>query len=62
MNTITDKGEFYLHHHIDKYKNTKEYIMYIFGEPDVRIHFHKQINIVKRNEDEVIETLFLTNM
>lgn len=56
MNTISNKGEFYLQHHIDKYQNAN-YIMYIFGEPDVRIHFDKQINLLNRNEDEVIETL-----
>jgi hypothetical protein len=56
MNTISNKGEIYLSHSIEKYKNI-DYIMYIFGEPDIRIHFDKQINILKRNEDEVIETL-----
>ena len=56
MNTIGDIGEKYLTHHIDAHENT-EYIMYIFGEPDVRIHLHKQINILGRNEDDVISTL-----
>jgi hypothetical protein len=31
--------------------------MIIFGEPDVRIYFDKQINILNRNEDEVISIL-----
>jgi hypothetical protein len=31
----------------------------VFGEPDVRIHFDKQINILKRNEDDVIRILVL---
>lgn len=57
MNTIGNNGQLYLSHHIDKYKDTAEYMMFIFGEPDVRIHFDKQINLLKRDEDEVIETL-----
>jgi len=56
MNTISNKGEIYLSHHIEKYKNV-DYIMYIFGEPDIRIHFDKQINLLNQDEDEVIETL-----
>jgi hypothetical protein len=56
MNTISVSGEIYLKHHIEQYKNV-DYMMFIFGEPDVRIHFDKQINILNRQEDEVIETL-----
>ena len=56
MNTISNRGEIYLSNHIQTYKNI-DYIMYIFVEPDIRIHFDKQINILNRNEDEVIETL-----
>jgi len=56
MNTISNKGDIYLKHFIEKYSDTN-YIMFIFGEPDVRIHFDKQINSLNRNEDEVIDTL-----
>lgn len=57
MNTIGDRGDNLIQHHIDKYKT--DYIMYIFGEPDVRIHIDKQINTLNRNEDEVCHTLAL---
>lgn len=57
MHTISEKGDFYLQYHIDKYKNQTDYIMYIFGEPDIRIHFDKQINLLHRDENEVIESL-----
>ena len=56
MNTIGDRGEQYLDEHIITF-GINEYIMYIFGEPDVRIHFHKQISTLGRDEDEVIATL-----
>ena len=56
MNTIGNKGEYLIKHHIDKCINT-EYAMFIFGEPDVRIHLHKQIKILNRDEDEVIQVL-----
>ena len=58
MNTIGDKGESLIKHHIDKYNDT-EYTMFIFGEPDIRIHIHKQVKILNRDEDEVIQTLAL---
>lgn len=56
MNTIGDRGEHYLAHHINTIE-IADYIMYIFGEPDVRIHLHKQITVLDRDEDEVITTL-----
>jgi hypothetical protein len=33
MNTISNKGEIYLTHHINQYKNVN-YIMFVFGEPE----------------------------
>jgi hypothetical protein len=58
MNTIADRGEIYLSRHIQNFEHERiDYIMFIFGEPDIRIHFDKQINILNRNEDEVINTL-----
>jgi hypothetical protein len=56
MNTISNKDDVYLSHYFKKFKNI-DFVLYIFGEPDIRIHFDKQINILNRNEDEVIETL-----
>jgi len=56
LHTISTKGEIYLDHYMEMYKDV-DYMMFIFGEPDVRIHINKQINICNRNEDEVIETL-----
>ena len=58
MNTIGDKGDSLIKHHLDKHSNA-DYIMFIFGEPDIRIHMHKQIQIINRDEDEVIQTLAL---
>jgi hypothetical protein len=51
MNTISNNRDKLLHHYMDKYLNIN-YIMYIFGEADVRIHFHKQIKILNIDEDE----------
>ena len=31
--------------------------MFVFGEPDIRIHFNKQINELNRDVDEVVSTL-----
>lgn len=56
LHTISTKGEIYLNHYLEKYKDV-DYMMFIFGEPDARIHIDKQINICNRDEDEVIETL-----
>ncbi len=55
MNTITNKGKEFLSCYINNIKNS--FIMFIFGEPDVRIHIHKQINLYNRNEEEIIDTL-----
>jgi len=54
MNTIGDRGHLLLQHHIDKYKDNTDYMMFVFGEPDVRIHFNKQINELGRDENEVV--------
>lgn len=56
LNSIQKKGDIILGNYIKTYSNF-DYIMLIFGEPDVRIHFHKQIHTLKRDEDEVINTL-----
>jgi hypothetical protein len=56
MNTIANKGEDLLGRYIELYKDV-DYMMFVFGEPDVRIHLDKQINVLARNEDEVIESL-----
>ena len=57
MNTIGDRGHLLLQPHIDKYKNNADYMMFVFGEPDVRIHFNKQINELGRDENEVVYNL-----
>jgi hypothetical protein len=55
MNTIANKGKEVLNFYINYIKNS--YILFIFGEPDVRIHIHRQINHYSRDEDEIIDTL-----
>ena len=58
MNTIGDSGNILLKSYIEYYKDQEiDYMMFIFGEPDVRIHFDKQISKLGRDEDEVIKTL-----
>jgi len=54
--TIANKGDILLRDYIQKYSDYN-FIMLVFGEHDVRIHFHKQINILHRDENEVITTL-----
>lgn len=56
MNTLSNTGDIFLQDYFIKYNNDN-FMMFIFGEPDVRIHFNKQINILNREEDEVINTL-----
>lgn len=56
MNSIAERGEILLKPYLEKCINSS-YIMFVFGEPDVRIHFDKQINELKREEDEVINVL-----
>jgi hypothetical protein len=58
MNSISQRGDVLLKPWFDKYRNTDvKYIMFVFGEPDIRIHFNKQINELKRDVDEVVSTL-----
>jgi hypothetical protein len=58
MNSIAQRGEIMLKPWMDKIRNTNcKFIMFVFGEPDIRIHFNKQINGLNRTIDEVIETL-----
>jgi hypothetical protein len=56
LHTIANKGDVLLKDYIQTYSDY-DYVMLVFGEPDVRIHFHKQINILHRDENEVIRTL-----
>lgn len=56
MNTLSNTGDIILQDYFIKY-NSVNYMMFVVGEPDVRIHFNKQINILGRDEDEVINTL-----
>jgi len=56
MNSIASRGELILDSWLKKYEDV-EYIMLIFGEPDIRIHFYKQIYELKRDPDEVVITL-----
>lgn len=56
MNTLAQNADSLMGHYFQRYSDA-DYIMFVFGEPDVRIHFNKQINIMHRSEDEVIETL-----
>jgi hypothetical protein len=55
MNSISERGDILLKPWFDRYRNTHvNYMMFVFGEPDIRIHFNKQINELKRNVDEVV--------
>lgn len=56
MHSIATRGNKILDKYISEYSHY-DYMMFVFGEPDVRIHFDKQINIIKRDEEEVINTL-----
>lgn len=56
MNTIAKKGDIILKNYMERYQDY-DFMMFVFGEPDVRIHFHKQIHHLHRAEEEVIHTL-----
>ena len=58
MYIIGQIGDILLKPYMEQYKKDEHiYVMFVYGEPDVRIHFDKQINTLKRDEDEVINTL-----
>ncbi len=56
MNTIANRGDQLLGIYFDKI-TSGDHVMFIFGEPDCRIHINKQIVQYGRQEDEVIDTL-----
>jgi hypothetical protein len=56
MNSIAHRGTELLQPYISIIP-PQSHIMFVFGEPDCRIHIHKQIHQCGRSEDEVLETL-----
>jgi hypothetical protein len=58
MHSVGLRGEMILKHYMEHYTNANiDYMMFVLGEPDIRIHFDKQINTLGRNIDEVIGLL-----
>lgn len=58
MNSIAQRGTELLKPYITHIM-PNSHIMFIFGEPDCRIHIHNQIHKYGRSQDEVIKTLAL---